>query len=40
MIEYVAGFAFDETYERVVLIEKKKPIWQFEKLNGVGGKME
>lgn len=40
ILTYVAGFAFDETLERVVLIEKTKPDWQKGKLNGVGGKVE
>lgn len=39
-IRYALGFAFDETYDRVVLIRKNKPEWQRGKLNGVGGKIE
>lgn len=38
--EYVVGFMFDPDYENVVLIEKKRPVWQAGKLNGVGGKIE
>lgn len=40
MQEYTLGFLFDNTLERVVLIEKTKPEWQKGKLNGVGGKVE
>lgn len=38
--DYVAGFAFDEKKERVLLIEKQKPEWQKGFLNGIGGKVE
>lgn len=37
MQEYVAGFAFDPSRSRVLLIEKNRPDWQAGKLNGVGG---
>ena len=37
---YVLGFCFDFAYKHVVLIHKLKPDWQFERLNGVGGKIE
>ena len=37
---YVIGFLFAPRYERVVLIEKRKPAWQAGLLNGVGGKIE
>jgi len=40
MTKYVLGFTFDLDRERVVLIEKKKPDFQFLKWNGVGGKIE
>jgi len=40
MKNYVLGFAFDFAKENIVLIEKQKPEWQKDKLNGVGGKME
>jgi len=43
MTEYVLGFAFCKDYagfNRVLLIRKKKPVWQAGKLNGVGGKIE
>ena len=39
MIRYVAGFLFDQ-WGYVLLIEKKKPIWQKGLLNGIGGKIE
>lgn len=38
--EYVLGFLFDPSYERVVLIRKNRPEWQHGLLNGVGGKIE
>lgn len=38
--EMVVGFLFDSNFENVLLIEKKKPLWQVGKLNGVGGKIE
>ncbi len=37
---YVAGFAFDESGDRVALIRKQRPEWQRGKLNGVGGHIE
>ena len=38
--EYVLGFAFDQKYSRVLLINKNKPGWQAGLKNGVGGKIE
>lgn len=38
--KYVVGFAFDKTFEEVLLIFKKRPGWQAGKLNGVGGAVE
>lgn len=38
--KYVCGFMFNDSYEHVLLIEKKKPDWQKGKLNGIGGKIE
>jgi|SRR5580765_472806 len=38
MTRYVLGFLIDNGY--VVLIRKKRPSWQFGKLNGVGGHIE
>lgn len=35
---YVLGFLF--VYDYVLLIEKKRPVWQAGKYNGVGGKVE
>ena len=40
MLNYVAGFLFDEPLENVILIRKNRPKWQAGKLNGVGGKVE
>lgn len=40
MKRFVVGFLFSEPCDRVVLIEKRKPIWQLGRLNGVGGKVE
>lgn len=40
MYRAVCGFYFSEDRERVVLIRKMRPSWQFELLNGVGGKVE
>jgi 8-oxo-dGTP diphosphatase len=37
-VRYVAGFAFDE--QKVLLLRKKRPAWQYGLLNGVGGKIE
>jgi 8-oxo-dGTP diphosphatase len=40
MINYVLGFLFNNTMDRVVLINKQKPDWQKDHLNGIGGKIE
>lgn len=40
MIEYVAGFLFNESCEQVVLIRKLHPAWMKNKLNAVGGKIK
>ena len=40
LTKYVLGFAFDDTGERVVLIRKKRPLWQAGRLNGVGGHID
>ena len=37
---YVIGFLFAPRYQRVVLIEKRKPAWMAGYLNGIGGKIE
>jgi len=34
----VVGFIFNEKETDVLLIEKKKPVWQLNKFNGIGGK--
>jgi len=39
-MNYVLGFMFDSSFDRVLLIKKNKPEWQAGKLNGVGGKVE
>ena len=39
-VEYVAGFVFDKSHERVILIRKNRPTWQAGRLNGVGGHIE
>ena len=40
MVDYVVGFLFDDEINKVVLIQKKKPEWQKDHWNGVGGKIE
>ena len=40
MKEYVLGFAFDLKKNKVLLLEKEKPIEQKGLLNGIGGKVE
>lgn len=40
MVEYVAGFLFDGSLNKVVLVKKRRPEWQKDCLNGVGGKIE
>ena len=37
---FVAGFLFRADRKEVALIRKRKPEWQFGKLNAVGGKVE
>lgn len=37
---YVVGFVFDPSWQRVLLIRKKRPDWQAGKLNGIGGEIE
>lgn len=39
-MNYVNGFLFNKDASMVVLIQKKTPEWQKDKLNGVGGKIE
>lgn len=38
MKSYTLGFAFNADKSRVLLIRKNRPAWQFDKLNGIGGK--
>jgi len=38
--KYVLGFLFTDDLEKVWLIRKLRPQWQFEKLNGIGGHVE
>jgi 8-oxo-dGTP diphosphatase len=40
IVEYTLGFAFDESFTSVLLIQKNRPEWQAGKLNGIGGKVE
>ncbi len=40
MKEYVAGFAFRNNYENVLLLLKAHPSWQAGFFNGVGGKVK
>lgn len=40
MRETVAGFLFSESKRHVVLIKKKRPEWQRNLINAVGGKIE
>lgn len=40
MINYVVGFAFDESKENVLLMRKNRPDWQKGYLNGLGGHIE
>lgn len=40
MKHYVAGFLFDEEFEKVALIKKNRPEWQAGFFNGIGGKIE
>ena len=40
LIHYSVGFAFDAARSRVALIEKRRPKWQAQKWNGIGGHVE
>ena len=40
MQEYVLGFAFNGMKTQVALIRKLRPVWQYGKINGIGGKIE
>ncbi len=39
-LNYCLGFVVDESGERVLLMEKRRPSWQAGRLNGIGGKVE
>ena len=39
-MNYVVGFLFEASLERVLLRLKARPAWQRGKLNGIGGKVE
>lgn len=39
-IRYVAGFLFTEDRKHVALVRKRRPRWQAQKLNGIGGHVE
>lgn len=39
-MSHVAGFLFNSTRNKVVLIKKNRPKWQSGRYNGVGGKFE
>lgn len=39
MKHYVVGFCYNEKDE-VLLLKKRKPQWQFDQWNGIGGKIE
>ena len=40
MDKFVVGFLFSNERDKVLLIQKAKPAWQKNKLNGIGGKMK
>jgi 8-oxo-dGTP diphosphatase len=40
MEKYVCGFMFNQERTHVALINKLRPSWQYNKLNGVGGHIE
>lgn len=40
VIRYCCAFMFSPNRESVALIRKRKPAWQHNKLNGIGGKVE
>lgn len=40
MKHYVLGFVFNRTRDKVLLVEKRKPVWQAGHWNGIGGKIE
>lgn len=38
--QYCAGFLFNDNFQQVLLINKKKPEWQLNRHNAIGGKLE
>jgi len=40
MLEMTCGLVFNKDKTEIAMIRKKRPIWQVDKLNGVGGKLE
>lgn len=40
MMNYVLGFLFNSDRTQVKLIRKLRPDWQYNRLNGIGGKIE
>jgi 8-oxo-dGTP diphosphatase len=40
MNRYVCGFLFNKAKTEVLLIQKKRPEWQYGLLNGLGGRIE
>jgi 8-oxo-dGTP diphosphatase len=40
MKSYVLGFIIDPHLDQVLLMKKKRPDWQKDRLNGIGGKIE
>ena len=40
MMQYVLGFVFNESKDRVLLLRKARPPWQAGRFNGVGGKIK
>jgi len=37
---YTVGFLFNQDKSKVALIRKNRPVWQFNRLNGIGGHVE
>lgn len=40
MTDYVLTYVFNKTFDKVLLINKQRPEWQKDMLNGIGGKIE
>ena len=40
MKTYTLGFIFNRGLDEVLLIKKRRPVWQRGRLNGIGGKIE